>query len=75
MKTRTVVLGAGFGGRLCATCVLPEIKPHIVLDADGVCTICRDHQQQERTPPVFPSLALASCTSQKASPPTPVMWG
>ncbi len=38
------------GSRICATCVLPEIRPHIVLDAQGVCNICQDYNKQERTP-------------------------
>jgi hypothetical protein len=38
------------GRRICATCVLPEVKPHIVLDTDGVCNLCNDYNQQERTP-------------------------
>ena len=38
------------GRRMCATCVLPEIKPHIELDADGICNICQEYNRQERTP-------------------------
>jgi N-acetyl sugar amidotransferase len=29
--------------RLCARCVLPDTRPGIDLDADGVCTACRGH--------------------------------
>ena len=36
--------------RLCAKCVLPEIPPHIVFDAQGVCMLCREHEAREREP-------------------------
>ena len=36
--------------RICATCVLPEIPPHITLDDRGVCTVCEAYNQRERTP-------------------------
>lgn len=36
--------------RFCATCVLPEIPPHITLGDDGTCTICQAYLRQERTP-------------------------
>jgi len=38
------------GRRICATCVLPEIRPHIVLDDAGVCNLCLDFNKKERTP-------------------------
>ncbi|MSP56295.1 MAG: hypothetical protein EXR69_11940 [Myxococcales bacterium] len=49
-RTTHIEVGSGFGGRICSACVLPEIKPHIQLDADGVCNICQDYRRQERTP-------------------------
>ena len=36
--------------RICNTCVLPEIPPHIIFEEDGVCNICKEFQAQERTP-------------------------
>ena len=36
--------------RICETCVLPEIPPHIVMDANGICNICQEYQRQEKTP-------------------------
>ncbi len=36
--------------RICNTCVLPEIPPHITFAEDGVCNICKDFEAQERTP-------------------------
>jgi len=36
--------------RVCATCVLPEIPPHITLGPDGTCNICQEHRRKEKTP-------------------------
>ncbi len=36
--------------RICATCVLPEIPPHIVLDDDGSCNLCHEFRKQEKSP-------------------------
>ena len=36
--------------RVCATCVLPEIRPHITLGADGTCNICQEFRRKEKTP-------------------------
>lgn len=41
--------------RLCSTCVLPEIPPHITLGPDGVCSVCDAFNKQERTPLYFES--------------------
>jgi len=38
------------GKRICESCVLPEIPPHIVLDEAGSCNICHEYRQQEQTP-------------------------
>jgi len=35
---------------ICQSCVLPRIPPHITLDSEGVCNICREHQRLESTP-------------------------
>ncbi|MDP6945001.1 MAG: 7-cyano-7-deazaguanine synthase, partial [Myxococcota bacterium] len=35
---------------ICRSCVLPEIPPHITFADDGVCNICKEFEQQERTP-------------------------
>lgn len=32
---------------ICARCVLPEAKPHIVFDAEGVCSICREYEKEK----------------------------
>lgn len=29
--------------RYCRRCVLPDTRPHLVLDAEGVCNACRSH--------------------------------
>ena len=34
---------------ICATCVLPEIPPHITLGADGSCNLCHEFRKQEKT--------------------------
>lgn len=31
------------GIRYCRSCVLPDTRPNLVLDADGVCNACRTH--------------------------------
>jgi N-acetyl sugar amidotransferase len=31
------------GPRYCTRCVLPDTRPNLVLDADGVCNACRAH--------------------------------
>ncbi|MFH0753810.1 MAG: 7-cyano-7-deazaguanine synthase [Candidatus Omnitrophota bacterium] len=33
---------------VCSRCVLPESKPHLWLDAGGVCNICHAHDEQKR---------------------------
>ncbi len=32
--------------RICRKCVMPECKPEIVLDEQGVCNLCREHEKQ-----------------------------
>ncbi|MBI4366367.1 MAG: hypothetical protein HY543_06070, partial [Deltaproteobacteria bacterium] len=32
--------------RYCRRCLLPDTKPHIAFDAEGVCTACRAHQKK-----------------------------
>lgn len=32
--------------RICARCVLPESRPHLHLDDEGVCNVCRDYDRQ-----------------------------
>lgn len=32
---------------ICQRCVLPESRPDIWLDSEGVCNICRDHEKQK----------------------------
>jgi hypothetical protein len=32
--------------RYCARCILPETRPGLVLDADGVCSACRTHDRE-----------------------------
>jgi hypothetical protein len=32
---------------VCTRCVLPQCPPHIVLDNEGVCNICRDHEKSK----------------------------
>lgn len=36
--------------RLCAACVLPEIPPHISLNAEGLCPLCVEHREEQRKP-------------------------
>jgi len=33
--------------KICSKCVLPESKPDIFLDVEGVCNICRDFEKTE----------------------------
>jgi N-acetyl sugar amidotransferase len=33
--------------RYCANCILPDSRPGIELDADGVCSACRSHGRRE----------------------------
>jgi hypothetical protein len=33
---------------ICARCVLPEAKPHIVFDERGVCNLCRDFDDKKQ---------------------------
>ncbi len=33
--------------RWCARCVLPDTRPNLELDAEGVCNACRSHEQRE----------------------------
>jgi N-acetyl sugar amidotransferase len=33
--------------RYCQSCILPESRPGLVLDADGVCSACRQHAVKE----------------------------
>lgn len=35
---------------ICKLCVLPEIKPHIFLNEEGICNVCLEHKQKEKTP-------------------------
>jgi len=32
----------------CARCILPDSRPGIALDSDGVCSACRGHEDKER---------------------------
>src|ERR1051326_1360900 len=32
---------------LCARCVLPEAKPNIFFDPEGVCNLCRDFEREK----------------------------
>lgn len=34
------------GWAYCARCVLPDTRPGLALDAEGVCTACRSHQRR-----------------------------
>lgn len=36
--------------RLCSTCVLPEMPPHITLGPDGSCQLCEEYRQQQKQP-------------------------
>lgn len=38
-------------GRICARCVMPETPPEIVLDAAGVCSLCREHDARKAREP------------------------
>lgn len=49
-ETSSAVVFPANGRRICSRCVLPEIQPHITMDDQGVCTLCREHAEQERTP-------------------------
>jgi hypothetical protein len=33
--------------KLCKKCVLPEAKPNIFFDANGVCNLCNDYKEQK----------------------------
>lgn len=33
---------------MCKKCVLPEVRPHIALDANGICNLCRDYEKQQK---------------------------
>jgi len=33
--------------RYCARCVLPDTRPNLVLDEEGVCNACRSHDRKE----------------------------
>lgn len=35
--------------RICQRCVLPESKPHISLDDQGICNICREHESRKES--------------------------
>lgn len=37
--------------KLCRRCVLPEAKPHIVFDAEGVCNLCREYKERKAEEP------------------------
>jgi 7-cyano-7-deazaguanine synthase in queuosine biosynthesis len=41
---------------VCARCVLPQYPPHIMLDSEGVCSICRDHEKNKAKAPQPPFL-------------------
>jgi hypothetical protein len=41
---------------LCQRCVLPEAKPQIFFDADGVCNLCRDFEKTKDTLAQAPKL-------------------
>ena len=34
--------------RWCARCILPDTRPNLRLDADGICNACRNHETQPR---------------------------
>src|SRR3989344_2716590 len=40
---------------ICQRCVLPEVKPHVWFNQDGVCNVCLDHKKQEETPMLLES--------------------
>lgn len=33
--------------KICKRCVLPESRPHIWLDEEGVCNICRENNKNK----------------------------
>ncbi len=37
---------------LCSRCVLPESKPDIVLDEEGICNICQEYEKAGTGAPV-----------------------
>ena len=34
--------------KYCTRCLLPDTKPYIVFDRDGVCAACRAHERKNR---------------------------
>ncbi len=34
--------------RICSRCVLPDTFPGIAFDSEGICSVCRDHEQKWR---------------------------
>lgn len=32
--------------RWCQRCILPDTRPNLRLDADGICNACRNHEQK-----------------------------
>jgi hypothetical protein len=42
--------------RICKRCVLPESKPQIWLDNEGVCNLCLEHEQAKKDQAVRPLL-------------------
>ena len=53
--------------RICQTCVLPEIPPHITFAEDGVCNICKEFEAQERTPLFLESELIKILDKQSTS--------
>jgi hypothetical protein len=41
--------------RICTRCVLPEAPPGIVMDAEGVCSVCHTYMKQEKATPALES--------------------
>jgi len=41
--------------KICAKCVLPEVKPQITLDSSGICNICNEYQKVESVPRLLES--------------------
>lgn len=41
---------------VCHRCVLPERPPHIVLDGEGICNVCREHERMRAEGRVQPLL-------------------
>jgi hypothetical protein len=33
---------------ICKSCVMPEAKPHIFFDHEGVCNLCREYEQEKQ---------------------------